>query len=109
MSFNLHIFSRAKAAWEYRSEPEEMHFLAALYWRLIQLFVVCIACLALVLGFSEFASTTQTSDQAVVGSAGTPSLNRAVLQSTLDEFSARQSLYQSLSAQGPAPIVDPSQ
>ena len=109
MNLNFLRSPRIREAWEYRSDPESLRVLAAIFWRTV-LFAALIAMLmTLWFGFQELSATSQAESVDTNPSAPPkPGFDNAALQSALTGLESKQVEYQTFLQSPPAAVVDPS-
>lgn len=108
MSFNLNILSRAKHAWQYRSEPEEAREFGLIFWRALLVFAFVIFVLALWSAFQELNAVSAAENATAPAATPTPPWTPAKLQTALNGLTERQEQYQTLSASPASGPADPS-
>lgn len=108
MKFNFSPFSRLKESWDYRGEPENIHFLGEVFWRGLLALALIVVLVAVGVGVQEMAAVSEAENVSGAPSTAPPPLDPAKLQNALAQFSARQAQYQAI-LQSPAPqVADPS-
>jgi hypothetical protein len=109
MKFRSNIFKRAKSAWAYRSEPEEMRFIANFYWHTLLAIALCAAVFAFLFSAQELGGVVQAiNTPPSIPKQQVPTLTQDQIQSILDVFSARQAGYLTLSNTPAEVVADPS-
>lgn len=111
MRWTTTIFSRMRAIWQYRHEPENLRALAEAYWRAL-LAVSLLVFLLLVsyagAKFYEIFMEEGTKAPLLSGGGETiPLLNAKELEATIRQLEARKARYEFLK-KNPPKIADPS-
>lgn len=108
MKFTFINGSRIREAWDDRSEPESLRFLATAFWRALLLIAFLAILFAFWFGSQELGVVSRAESVTTVSPTIKQPLDPAQIQSALNALSARQNDYQSLS-QSPLPsVADPS-
>ncbi len=108
MTFNFFSKLGVQKAWDYRSEPESLRLLAAIFWRTIVFIAFLVFLLALWFGFQELDATSQAESVAPAAAAAQQPWTPAQLQTALQTLSQKQTDYQTLSQSALPSIADPS-
>ena len=108
MNFNLSPFSHLKESWDYRGEPENIHFLGEVFWHTLLVLALLVALFSIGVGAQEMAAVSEAESVSAPPSTAPPPLDPAKLQNALGQFSARQAQYQTILKSPPPQVADPS-
>ena len=108
MTFNFFTKLGVQKAWDYRSEPESLRLLAAVFWRTIVFIAFLVFLFALWFGFQELNATSEAENVAPAAASAQQPWTPEQLQTALQALSQKQSDYQTLSQSALPPVADPS-
>lgn len=107
MSFEPHIFAKLREAYEFRHEPEQMHVLTEVFWRLLLVVAAVLVVFWIWFGIAQLVGVVTGSEIATGNSSDTGPLHTDALDATLQDLSTRQAHAQALVAT-PVVVSDPA-
>ena len=112
-SFNKSTFTRLRATFAHRYEPEYARAFADLYWRsllvLACIIIAGVCAYSAIVFFGAIPQSSSSTASAISTISGGSNFNRVRLNATLNGFAARRTTFKDMQTGTIPPMPDPSQ